>query len=377
MAPALPRRRPRLEWATASLPVPPMNAAPAAAASRTESAPGDAARARAERLLAAACGSPVSLASWQRLSGGAIQENVAVEAHVASGPLAGRHEWVLRMDAPSAVAVSHSRAHEYEILRAAHGAGVPVPEPLLLCEGDGGPAFFAMRRVPGLAAGHRLTKDDALVPDRPRLARELGAGLARLHRVAPPVASLAFLGEPPADGAKACVAGYRKGLDELGAVRGEAWPALEWGLAWCDRHAPAPWPSRLLHRDYRTGNYLVHEGRLAAVLDWEFAGWGDPREDLGWMLARCWRFARPDREAGGVGHAADFLAGYAGEGGDPVAWEETIYWQVLAHLRWALIALQQAERHRSGAQASLELALTAHIVPELESEILALTEARP
>ena len=353
-----------------------MNAPPSASAARTDSGPGGDARARAEHRLAVACGAPVRLDSWQRLSGGAIQENVAVEAHVSSGPFAGRHEWVLRMDAPSAVAVSHSRSHEYEILRAAHGAGVLVPEPLLLCGGDGGPEFFVMRRVPGLTAGHRLTKDDALVPDRPRLARELGANLARLHRVAPPVASLAFLGEAPADGARACVAGYRQGLDELGSVRGEAWPALEWGLAWCARHAPDPWPARLLHRDYRTGNYLVHEGRVAAVLDWEFAGWGDPREDIGWMLARCWRFARPDREAGGIGSAADFLAGYASEGGATVAPEETIYWQVLAHLRWALIALQQSERHRSGAQASLELALTAHIVPELEREILALTGSR-
>jgi aminoglycoside phosphotransferase (APT) family kinase protein len=332
---------------------------------------------RAESLLATACGSPVTLTGWERLSGGAIQENIAVEARVASGPHAGTHAWVLRMDAPSAVAVSHSRAHEFEILRVAHGAGVLVPEPLFLCGGDGGPEFFAMRRVPGLAAGHRLSKDDTLVPDRARLSRELGANLARLHRIAPPVASLAFLGEAPADGARACVAGYRRGLDELGAVRGEAWPALEWGLAWCARHAPAPLPARLLHRDYRTGNYLVHEGRLAAVLDWEFAGWGDPREDIGWMLARCWRFARPDREAGGVGSAADFLAGYASEGGASVEPEDTIYWQVLAHLRWALIALQQAERHRSGSQASLELALTAHIVPELEAEILALTKARP
>ncbi len=331
---------------------------------------------RAERALALACGGPVRLASWVRLSGGAIQENIAVEARVASGPHAGTHDWVLRKDAPSAVAASHSRASEFAILRAVHAAGVLVPEPLFLCAGEGGQDFFAMRRVPGVTAGHRLSKDDALVPDRPGLARELGANLARLHRVAPPVAALAFLGDAPADGARACVADYRQGLDELGALRGEAWPALEWGLAWCARHAPAPLPSRLLHRDYRTGNYLVHEGRLTAVLDWEFAGWGDPREDLGWMLARCWRFARPDREAGGIGSAADFLAGYAAEGGASVTWEETIYWQVLAHLRWALIALQQAERHRSGSQASLELALTAHIVPELESEILALTKGR-
>lgn len=360
------------------MPSSPPRSAPPAPASRSEATPTVAdPQAAAESALSAACDARVTLSGWTRLSGGAIQENVAVEAHVADGPLAGTHAWVLRRDAPSTVAVSHSRAHEFEILRAVHAAGVLVPEPIALCEGEGGPAFFAMRRVPGVTAGHRLSKDDALVPDRPRLARELGANLARLHRVAPPLPSLDFLGAPPADGAKDCIAQYRRGLDELGAVRGEAWPALEWGLAWCARHAPEPLPPRLLHRDYRTGNYLVHEGRLAAVLDWEFAGWGDPREDIGWMLARCWRFARPDREAGGIGSAADFLEGYAAEGGARVSWEQTAYWQVLAHLRWALIALQQAERHRSGSQSSLELALTAHIVPELEAEILALTEARP
>jgi aminoglycoside phosphotransferase (APT) family kinase protein len=215
------------------------------------------------------------------------------------------------------------------------------------------------------------------VPDRRALARELGGNLARLHAVHPPVADLAFLGEPPRDHARATVAAYRRGLDELAAIRGEAWPALEWGLAWCARHAPEPLPACLLHRDWRTGNYLVHEGRLAAVLDWEFAGWGDAREDLGWMLARCWRFGRPEREAGGIGSAADFLAGYREGGAAAIAFEQTRYWQVLAHLRWALIALQQAERHRCGAQRSLELALTAHIVPELEDEILTLTESAP
>jgi hypothetical protein len=47
----------------------------------------------------------------------------------------------------------------------------------------------------------------------------------------------------------------------------------------------------------------------------------------------------------------------------------------MAHLNWAVIALQQAERHLSGEEASLMLALTGHIVPELEYEILTMTEA--
>lgn len=334
------------------------------------------ARARAEAFLARACGARgATIERWERLSGGAIQENVALDVTIDGGPRAGRHEWVLRTDAPSAVAVSHTRPEEFAILRVAHAAGVRVPEPLFLCSDRRGPDFFVMRRVPGVAAGHRLSKDDRLVPDRPALARELGGNLARLHAVKPPAASLAFLGEPAPDHVRASIAGYRRDLDALGAVRGEAWPALEWGLAWCSRNAPAPLPPCLLHRDYRTGNYLVHEGRLAAALDWEFAGWGDPREDLGWMFARCWRFARPDLEAGGIGTAADFLAGYAAAGGRATSVEETRFWQVMAHLRWSVIALQQAERHRSGAQRSLELALTAHIVPELELEILSLTES--
>jgi hypothetical protein len=38
------------------------------------------------------------------------------------------------------------------------------------------------------------------------------------------------------------------------------------------------------------------------------------------------------------------------------------------------VAIQQAERHLSGEEDSLLLALTGHIVPELEYEILRMTE---
>jgi hypothetical protein len=47
----------------------------------------------------------------------------------------------------------------------------------------------------------------------------------------------------------------------------------------------------------------------------------------------------------------------------------------MAHIRWAVIALQQAQRHLSGVERSLELALTGRIVAELEQEIIALTKS--
>ena len=330
------------------------------------------ARERLTRFLERATGTRAEVVAWEPLAGGAIQDNVAVTVRLEGGALAGTHRWVMRSDAPSGVAVSRSRREEFMLLTAAREACVAVPRPLWLAEADGGPAFFLMEFVPGVAAGHRLAKDDALVPDRAALAAQLGENLARVHSIGPSAPGLAFLGAPPQNPPLERVAAYRRDLDALGDAGAN--PVLEWGLRWCERHAPIPQPPVLLHRDYRTGNYLVREGRLAAVLDWEFAGWGDPREDVGWMFARCWRFGRPDRVAGGVGPAEAFLAAYARASGRAIALAETHYWQVMAHLRWAVIALQQAERHRSGAQTSLELALTAHIVPELEWEILELTK---
>ena len=72
------------------------------------------------------------------------------------------------------------------------------------------------------------------------------------------------------------IAHYRQYLDQLASAH----PALEWGLRWCEVHAPDHEETTFIHRDYRTGNYLVHEGRLAGVLDWEFAAFGNPLEDV-------------------------------------------------------------------------------------------------
>ena len=126
----------------------------------------------------------------------------------------------------------------------------------------------------------------------------------------------------------------------------------------------------LIHADFRTGNYLVHEGELAAILDWEFAAFGDPHEDLGWMLVRYWRFGADEREAGGIGSRAGFLDGYEAAADWPVDRAVVPYWEVMGTVRWAVIALMQAARHFRAGEESLELALTAHVLPVLELDLL-------
>jgi len=326
-------------------------------------------------LARAADAREVRIARFERLGGGAIQDNYALDVEVRGGPLGGAHSWVLRRNAPSRVSGSLSRSDEFDVLRRAHAAGVLAPKPLFLCADASvlGGEFFVMERLPGVAAAHRLTRDRALVPDPDALVFALGANLARIHAI-PPSSQPSRAGErgsAPRDAANPAlveIATLRAWLDRVD----DAYPALEWGLRWCERRAPATWDVAFVHRDYRTGNYLVDGGELTGVLDWEFAGCGDPRQDLGWFTARCWRFAGKEREAGGIASIEPFVAGYASVAGRAISREELHYWQVMAHLRWAIIAIEQARRHHD--EPSLELALTGRIVDDLEYEVLRLTK---
>jgi len=319
-----------------------------------------------ERLaasIAAATGArDVRVERFERLAGGAIQENYALDVRID-----GRQEaLVLRKDAPSRIAGSCTRGEEFALLRAAFAAGVRVPEPLWLgadpAFADG--QFFVMRRCGGTAIGRRVVRDAALGGDRATLAARLAEQLARIHTIRPPRADLAFL--EPAPGARGFLRDAYAFLDATGRVE----PALELGLRWLDVNAPSLQETVLLHHDFRTGNYLVDERGITAILDWEFAGWGDPHEDIGWFCAWCWRFGADDLEAGGIGTRSDFYGAYERASGRRVDDERVRYWETFAHARWGVIARHQAERHRSGAQRSLELALIATLEPELDDMLL-------
>lgn len=326
-------------------------------------------RARVEAFLARAAGARAArIEASSRLGGGAIQENWLLEVELEGGKRSGRHELVLRTDAPSRVAVSWGRAEEYRILETVWQAGLTVPEPIALCEDEAvlGRVFYLMQRMPGEARGHKLVRDPHILAAGETLAGRLGAELARLHRLAPPLAGLEFIPVPEAPPALARVAEYRRHLDGMGALE----PVLEWALTWLERQAPPSERLCLVHADFRTGNYLVEEGQLTAVLDWEFAAFSDPLEDLGWMLARYWRFGAYAREAGGIGSREALLQGYEAEAGQAVDRDRVAYWEVMATVRWAVIALMQAARHFAGQEDSLELALTAHVLPVLELDLL-------
>lgn len=307
-----------------------------------------------------------------RLSGGAIQENWRLDVTLAGGRRPGAHQWVLRTDAASAIATSLSRAQEFAVLGVAHGAGVAAPEPVVLCEDDSviGRPFYLMGRGAGTAQARTITRDPALAGFGPALAARLGEELACLHRITPPQPGLGFLAVPEGHAALARIARYRADLDALPGGH----PVLEFALNWLEDHLPPRGDIVLCHTDFRTGNYMVDGGRLTVILDWEFAGWSDPDEDIGWLTARCWRFGNDALAVGGIAGLQPFLEGYERVSGRRVSREALPFWQVMAELRWAIIALQQAERCNSGTEITQELALSGVMPPEMELNILNLID---
>jgi aminoglycoside phosphotransferase (APT) family kinase protein len=222
-----------------------------------------------------------------------------------------------------------------------------------------------MRLAEGMAAGHRVVRSETLGGGRAALVAALGRELARIHSIVPPRADLAFLPAPARDPAARFIAEMRDALDRGRTPR----PILEWGLRHLERTRPPPGETVLCHNDFRTGNIMVGEAGITAVLDWEFAAWGDPHEDIGWLCAQCWRFGGPG-EVGGIGPRAPFVAAYEAASGRVVDPVRVAWWELAAAIRWAVIALDQAERHVSGREPSLELALTGHIVPDLELQVM-------
>jgi aminoglycoside phosphotransferase (APT) family kinase protein len=302
------------------------------------------------------------------LPGGAIQENWGFTAVFDGGRLAGARNLVLRTDSTTGVPSSLSRVEEFAVLQAAFANGVTVPEPLFVCGNPDviGRPFFVMLRIAGTAQGRQITTDPALEAELPAIAARLGRELARLQTI-PPSSELEFLRfVGPAEH----ISGFRGYLDRHPQPR----PVLEWAIRWLETHVPEEPLPVLCHRDFRTGNYMLYGAQVTGVLDWEFAGWGDPDEDIGWFCCKGWRFARLDREAGGIADRSLFYAGYEAAGGRRLDPQRVHFWEVLANVRWAIIALQQSDRHLIGGARDLTTAIIGRRATECDLELLMLLD---
>jgi aminoglycoside phosphotransferase (APT) family kinase protein len=112
-------------------------------------------------------------------------------------------------------------------------------------------------------------------------------------------------------------------------------PHMEEVGAWLAAELPEQLAPTVVHGDYRLGNAMVAGGRIAAVLDWEMGAIGDPRADVGYLLATYAEPAGPPNPLGtspvtqtpGFPSKDELVARYVeGSGRDvePLAWFEAL-----------------------------------------------------
>lgn len=327
-----------------------------------------------EAFLADAAGAAgARITETTLLPGGTLQENWRLDVDFEGGAEAGRRALVLRANRAGAAPAYLGRGQELEVLKAVHGAGVTVPEPLWADGDDGalGRPFLVMRFAAGSAEAHRIVRDPALGGPHDALAERLGEEIALIQTITPADGGLSFLRHPGPDPAATLIAELRAHLDG----HPDPHPAIEWGLRWAELNAPPEGgPIVLCHGDFRTGNFLVDGAGLAGIIDWELASWGDPMEDLAWFCIKFWRYGYWQREAGGLAPRACLHRGYERASGRRIDPGRARYWEILANLRWAVVAMLQAKRHLDGDR-SLQLALTGRMTAEMELEALDLIDA--
>jgi aminoglycoside phosphotransferase (APT) family kinase protein len=316
-------------------------------------------------------GRPVEISGLASSSAGARRSNIAFDAEVE-----GREPRGLVATIVPTEAIQLNRVDvEAAVRTLARDRGVPVPEVVAFSTDRswvGGP-FFLSERIDGHTVPRAVLRliDEHAIGDL--VAGQLGQALGRLHAIEPGEAPDGLLDLGPGDPAE-------KALDALESVMDgllEARPALTWGLRWLRRRLPEPPPAEtLIHTDVRTGNLIVGEDGLRAVLDWEGTRRrGDPMEDLAWPALRMWRFHNDEREIGGFAGLEPFVEAYEAAGGrfDP---ERYRWWKVYGTLKWGLGLAAQAAGHLDGSFRSIVMAASGRRVPEMEWDLLMLTDPR-
>jgi aminoglycoside phosphotransferase (APT) family kinase protein len=226
--------------------------------------------------------------------------------------------------------------------------------------------------APGVAIGRRVLSDADLAGARVGLAEALAAELAKIHGIRPDGAAglltSGYNADPGASPADASLGFLRRRIDALPEPR----PAMELVYAWLAAHAPPRGEVVLCHGDFRTGNFLVAPEGLVALLDWEFAHWGSPAEDLAWICMRDWRFGRVELPCGGFASRAAWYDAYARASGRAVDPTEVRWWEIASNASWAAGCVEQGERFLSGRESDFELVAIPRRAAEMEHEALRL-----
>jgi aminoglycoside phosphotransferase (APT) family kinase protein len=232
---------------------------------------------------------------------------------------------------------AHDMVREAGLQTAIRAAGFErLAEIVAVCEDTGvlGVPFYVMRYLDGDVITSELPAGLENEKARHRLGLDLVDALVEIHAAdvsRPELAAFARTGSY----LERQVRRFAQ-LWEINKTR--ELPDVEQVGAWLATRIPEPLASTVVHGDYRLGNMMVAPGeptRILAVLDWEMGAIGDPRADVGYLLAT---YSEPNGRASALGSSpvtavagfpsrAELVEHYAASSGrdvKPLAWFEAL-----------------------------------------------------
>ena len=292
------------------------------------------------------------------ISGG--KSNLTYHVDDAAG-----HAYVLRRPPLGHVLESaHDMNREHRIISALYGTGVPVARTYGLCqdkevnEAD----FFVMDCVDGTVLHNA---DAALTMSEQQqysFGKDVADVLVKLHTIEPADVGLGDLGRREAFLDRQ----LKRWTGQWEATKTHPDPEMDECLALLHAHKPEQVGSAIVHGDYRAGNFMHRDGRVAAVFDWELCTLGDPLADVGYLL-NSW--TQPDEVLAQTGDAPptgvggfptreEITAWYAAGTGRDVSGID--YYRAFSHWRLACIVQGVYKRFLEGAMGDQEMDLDAY-----------------
>jgi aminoglycoside phosphotransferase (APT) family kinase protein len=311
-------------------------------------------------------GRAYALADVQRIAVGWSHETWLFDLVWQEDGATQQRGFCLRRD-PGNALLRHlsSLATQFRVLQALEQTALPTPaaywyesDPTILDA-----PFLIMEKVAGVCPnpwGRDGRAFYAAAAARGRLPASFTATLATLHTLDWRAAGLEFLGVPApgTDFARGEIAKWRA-LIEVSEHPPE--PILVDLIGYLEANAPPVSRIALVHGAYRTGNLLIDDDRISAVLDWELQCLGDPLYDVAYVLSDLNREGTP--LLSNLVPRDEFIRDYEAATGMTIDFDVCRYYDALYAMRSVAFWMSASGLYASGRSQDIRLARTAWSVP--------------
>ena len=308
----------------------------------------------------------VRLTDLRRIAVGWSHETFLFDAHWRLDGAERRLGLCLRRD-PGHTLLRHlsDLGQQFRVLQCLEPTPVPSPRPYWFEDDPAilGAPFLIMEKAPGICPspwgrdGQRFYHDAAA---RGVLPASFTEALATLHNLDWEAAGLSFLGVPQ-PGTDAIHRELAKWRALIADTQHPPEPILTDLICWLEDNAPSVDRFVLVHGAYRTGNVLIDDDRVSAILDWELQTIADPMYDVAYVLSDL------NRQGGDLLSdlvpRADFYRWYESATGIEIDEQRCDYYQLLYAMRSAAFWMSASDLYAAGHSSDLRLARTAWSVP--------------